>query len=342
MSLVIQSNIDLQPFNTFKVRANARYFTLIQSIDDVLSLLSHPLFKENKHLILGGGSNIVLLNDFDGLVIKSDEKQVRVVHESEDEISIEVSSGMAWHDLVTTCLTNNWGGVENLSLIPGTVGAAPIQNIGAYGVEIKNVVEKVSGVNLLTGAITTLSNSECKFSYRESIFKHALKEIFFISSVTLRLTKKNHHVNYSYDALKHQLDQSSITKPSIHDVSHAVIQVRKSKLPDPALIGNAGSFFKNPVITETEAERLKIAHPTIPIYQFENQLFKVAAGWLIEKSGWKGKRIGNVGVHDQQALVIVNHFNASGEEIFDLSERIIRDVKEKFEIELIREVNVIR
>lgn len=341
MSLVIQSNIDLQPFNTFKVKANARFFTLIESIDDLFSLLSQPVFKENRHFILGGGSNIVLLNDFDGLVIKSNEKHIKVIQENEDEIHIEVASGMVWHDLVTTCLANNWGGIENLSLIPGTVGAAPIQNIGAYGVEIKSVIEKVHGVSLITGAMTTLTNAQCKFSYRESIFKYELKENIFISSVTLRLTKKNHHINYSYDALKHHFDRSSITQPDIHDVSRAVIQVRQSKLPDPARIGNAGSFFKNPVITESEAEKLKVSNPTIPIYPFENQLLKVSAGWLIEKCGWKGKRIGNVGVHDQQALVIVNHAKASGQEIFEFSEKIIHDVKEKFGIELIREVNMI-
>jgi len=342
MSLIIESKVNLEPFNTFKLKSWARFLVRINGVNDIKALLSHPVYKENKHLILGGGSNILLLSDFDGLVIKTEQKDLKVIHENEDEINIEVASGMGWHDLVTTCLANNWGGIENLSLIPGTVGAAPIQNIGAYGVEVKNVIRNVSGVDLTTGKFRTLSNSDCQFSYRDSVFKHDLKDFFFISSVTLRLTNKNHQINYAYDALKQHLYHSSIINPTINDIAEAVVKVRQSKLPDPAIDGNAGSFFKNPVVSTHQADSLKLKWPSIPLYPFEYQSFKVPAGWLIEKCGWKGRKVGNVGVHEQQALVIVNQSHASGEEIFHLSEKICEDVKEKFGITLTREVNVIR
>ena len=341
MSLTIESNINLLPYNTFKVKAYARYLVRITSSNELQFLLSHVAFKENKRFILGGGSNILFLNNFEGLIIKSEEKGIKILSERDDDIAIQVASGVVWHDLVTTCLANNWGGLENLSLIPGTVGAAPIQNIGAYGVEFKNVVQKVDGIDLNTGEHRSLTNSECQFSYRDSIFKRDLKENFFISSVTLRLTRKNHHLNFHYDTLKKQLDSSNIANPTIQDISNAVIHVRRSRLPDPDVIGNAGSFFKNPVVTKKLADELKKQWPAIPIYPFENQSFKVSAGWLIEKAQWKGKKLGSAGVHEHQALVIVNHFDASGKEIFGLSEKICDDVREKFGITLQREVSMI-
>ena len=341
MPPVIESHINLQPYNTFKVKAYARYLVRINNANDLLSLLSQPVFKENKRFILGGGSNILFLNDFNGLIIKTEEQEINVLSEREDDISIQVASGVVWHNLVMTCLENNWGGVENLSLIPGTVGAAPIQNIGAYGVEIKNVVQKVEGIDLLTGEHRSFTNSECQFSYRDSIFKQELKKNFFISSVTLRLTKKNHHINSSYHTLKKQLESNNIINPTIQDVSGAVIQVRKSRLPDPAVIGNAGSFFKNPIVTKKLADDLKKRWPAMPVYPFENQSFKVSAGWLIEHTGWKGKSLGNAGVHEHQALVIVNHSNSSGKEIFTLSQKICNDVKNKFGITLSGEVSLI-
>jgi len=341
MSLHIEQQVNLKPYNTFRVQAHARYFARISSHTDLFSLISSSVFKENKRLILGGGSNCVFLHDYDGLIIKSEEKGIEVISENDNEVIVKIASGVVWHDFVTVSLANNWGGTENLSLIPGTVGAAPIQNIGAYGVEIKNLIEKVEGINLNTGEVLALNNANCKFSYRESIFKHELKEFFFISSVTLRLTKKKHKIHSSYGSLKEQLAQLNITSPTIHDVSKAVIEIRQSKLPDPSIMGNAGSFFKNPIITNIQLESLKKSWPSIPFYPSENQTFKVPAGWFIENCGWKGKRIGNVGVHQHQALVIVNYNDATGEEIFRLSEQICHDVEEKFGVKLMREVNTV-
>lgn len=341
MALIIEENIDLTPYNTFHVAARARYFVRIQSISELKLLLSEPIYKNNKRLILGGGSNCVFVRDFDGLIIKVETLGIEVLSKSETEIRVKVASGEVWHDFVMHCLSHNWGGVENLSLIPGTVGASPIQNIGAYGVEVKELIESVEGVSLEDGVERTFTNEECKFSYRESIFKHALSKIFFISSITLRLTTKNHRINTSYGGIKDHLDKQNIAVPTIHDVSQSVIAIRKSKLPDPAVMGNAGSFFKNPVITVEQLKKLQVKFPEIPSYNADNQLFKVPAGWLIEKAGWKGKRINDVGVHDKQALVIVNHRDASGEEIFSLSQKIIDDVQEKFNIQLVREVNII-
>ncbi len=341
MALIIEQQVDLQPYNTFKVKARARYLARITSRSELIELTSSPIFKENKQFILGGGSNVVFLHDFDGLIIKSEEKAMEVIEENDREILINVSSGTVWHDLVLTCLRNNWGGIENLALIPGTVGAAPIQNIGAYGVEVREVLKAVDVIVLNTGEARTLTNAECKFSYRESVFKHTFEKIFFISSITLRLTKEKHNVNHHYEALRVSLSQQNITTPTIHDIARTVIEIRQSKLPDPLVIGNAGSFFKNPIVTAHQLDQLQKSYPTIPSYHFENQLFKVPAGWLIESCGWKGKRIGDVGVHTNQALVIVNHHHATGEEIFSLSEQIIFDVEKKFGLTLTREVNMI-
>lgn len=341
MALQIEQNVDLQPYNSFNLRATARYFVRISNDSELLELISTPIFKENKRFVLGGGTNVVFLNDFQGLVIKSEEKEIHVVEENDEEVHVQVGAGVVWHNFVIHCINNSWGGIENLALIPGTVGAAPIQNIGAYGVEIKNVVKCVDGILMNNGMHRTLTNAECKFSYRESIFKHELENKFFISSVTLSMTKKGHNINASYDALMSWLAKRNISDPSMHDVAQAVMEIRQSKLPDPAVIGNAGSFFKNPVITEQQLLNLQHTYPSIPFYVFENQTFKVPAAWLIEKCGWKGKRVGNVGVHDNQALVIVNHNNASGKEIFQLSEHILVDVKSKFDLTLLREVNMI-
>ena len=341
MALHIEQNVDLKPYNTFHVKAHARHLVRIKSIGDLHEVMAQPIFRESKNFILGGGSNVVFKNDFDGLILKSEAKEMEIVKETDDDVHIKVESGMVWHDLVTVCLENNWGGIENLSLIPGTVGAAPIQNIGAYGVEVKNVLVNVDGIMLNSGNARSLNNADCKFSYRESIFKHALEKIFFISSVTLSMTKKKHKINSSYEALKTQLNHQHIASPTIHDVARTVVEIRRSKLPDPTEIGNAGSFFKNPVVTSDQAEKLKKSFPTIPVYSFENQTFKVPAGWLIEQCGWKGKRVDRVGVHDRQALVIVNHGEANGAEIFLLSEQILTDVKMKFGLTLTREVNMI-
>lgn len=341
MSAVIEQNVNLQPYNTFKVRAFSRFFVRIKSVDDMKWLIQQPVFKENKYFILGGGSNCVFVTDFNGLVIKIETRGIEAVKEVGDEVLVKVASGEVWHDLVIYCLSKNWGGLENLSLIPGTVGAAPIQNIGAYGIEVKDLIERVDVIDLRDGVARSLSNVDCKFSYRESIFKHELSKNIFISSVTLRLRMNNHFIHASYSALKEELTKLNITAPTIHDVSRCVIDVRRSKLPDPKQLGNAGSFFKNPIITQELLKFIQEKHPSIPFYKSDNQLVKVPAGWLIEKAGWKGKRFNHVGVHEQQALVIVNLDQASGKEIFDLSQQVIDDVNQKFNIQLTREVNII-
>jgi UDP-N-acetylmuramate dehydrogenase len=337
----IEENVSLKGYNTFGIDASARYFCSITNEDELRSLLQTDLYKNEKILILGGGSNILFTKDFNGLVIKADLKGIHIVDENDETIRINAMSGEIWHDFVVHCVNHGWGGIQNLSLIPGTVGAAPIQNIGAYGIELKEVVHEVSGIDLISGEAKSFLNHECAFGYRESIFKHQLKEKFFISSVTLSLTKKNHIINISYGAIKDTLKEMNISEPSLKSISDTVIHIRKSKLPDPAQLGNAGSFFKNPVISLIHYQSLQKAFPEIPGYHSVNQEVKVPAGWLIEQCGWKGKRINNIGVHAHQALVIVNYGNANGKEILQLATQIISSVKEKFYIHLIPEVNII-
>jgi UDP-N-acetylmuramate dehydrogenase len=337
----IEENINLKPFNTFGIAVNARYFSKVSTAEELLELTQTPEFKNEKHLILGGGSNILFKSDFDGLIIKTELKGIEVIDESDEVVIIKVQSGELWHDLVLHCVNRQWGGIENLSLIPGTAGASPIQNIGAYGVELKDVLKEVEGIDLTTGEKLTFTNSECAFGYRDSIFKHQLKEKIFISSITLSLTKKNHLFNTSYGAIADTLKAMNVHEVSIQSISDAVIQIRKNKLPDPTQLGNAGSFFKNPVISFTHYQSLQKTFSTIPGYHSVNQEVKVPAGWLIEQCGWKGKRINHVGVHAHQALVIVNYDNATGEEIFDLAQQIISSVKQKFYITLTPEVNII-
>lgn len=339
--VTIQENISLQPLNTFGVQATARYYCEVNSQDQLRELLNHPVFQNHGHLILGGGSNILFTKDFEGLIIKSGLQGWSITGETEDYVMLKAGAGENWHDLVMHCIANDWGGVENLSLIPGTVGAAPIQNIGAYGVEIKNVIEKVTAIDLTTGGLRTFNNSECRFGYRESVFKHDLKENIFISSITLRLTRKRHMLHTHYGAIQEVLKQHHIDHPTIKDVSDAVISIRQSKLPDPRVTGNAGSFFKNPTISEETYQQIKKAYPLIPFYPADNQYVKIPAGWLIEQCGWKGKRIGNIGVHPQQALVLVNYGGGNGEDILHLSMKIQSSVKEKFGVTLTTEVNII-
>ncbi|MCW5912297.1 MAG: UDP-N-acetylmuramate dehydrogenase [Cyclobacteriaceae bacterium] len=338
--VTIEEHKDLKPLTTFGVKANARYFCSVTSLSELTALIHHPVYLNNSRFILGGGSNVLFTSDYHGLVILNALKGIAVSHETDDHIELEVMAGENWNSLVMYCVQQGWGGIENLSLIPGTVGAAPIQNIGAYGVEVKEVIKSVTGIDLQTGLPRTWLNHECAFQYRDSIFKRTLKENFFISSVTLTLTKKSHRINTSYGAINDVLKQQHITSPTIQQVSDAVVQIRRSKLPDPAVIGNAGSFFKNPIITPEQYEQLQRSFPGIPGYHSVNQEVKVPAGWLIEQCGWKGKRIGDVGVHAQQALVLVNYANGSGAEIFSLASQIISSVKEKFNIELTCEVNI--
>jgi UDP-N-acetylmuramate dehydrogenase len=339
--MTIEENKDLKPFNTFGIAAKARYWAAVSTLADLKEVITSSVFKTNKYLILGGGSNCVFVNDFDGLVIKVDLRGITVIEKTDAHVLVQVAAGESWHELVLHCVHNNWGGIENLALIPGTAGAAPIQNIGAYGVELKDCLHAVTAMDVTNGVMHTFNNNDCRFSYRESIFKQPSNKKFFISSITLRLTINRHNIRTSYHALHEWLQKENITQPTIHDVAQCVIAIRSSKLPDPKQLGNAGSFFKNPVITRSQAETLQAKYPSIPIYPVDNQYVKVPAGWLIETAGWKGKRLNHVGVHAQQALVLVNHANATGQEIFDLSAQIIQAIEQQFNITLTREVNII-
>jgi UDP-N-acetylmuramate dehydrogenase len=337
----LEENVSLLPYNTFGINANAKYFVRIASKEDFQELIHSNIYQNNSLLILGGGSNVLFKKDFDGLVIKDDIKGVTVVAETPNTIQLKASAGENWHQFVMHCVRNDYGGVENLSLIPGTMGAAPMQNIGAYGIEVKEVVKEVEALDRNNGQTRIFSNEECRFGYRESIFKQELKEKYFISSVTLTLTKNTHHINTTYGAIQDTLKQMNVTHPTIQSVSDAVIHIRQSKLPDPIYIGNAGSFFKNPSIPLRHFEELKERYTNMPGYHSENQLVKVPAGWLIEQCDWKGKRINNVGVHAQQALVLINYGNANGNEVWQLAMNIQSSVKDKFNIVLTPEVNII-
>jgi len=339
--IALKENVSLRHLNTFGVEAHARYFAEVNSLEELYTLSQHPVFRDERRLILGGGSNVLLTRDFDGLVVHVGIKGKHVVEEQRHHVLLTVGAGEVWHETVLHCIGKDWGGIENLSLIPGTVGAAPIQNIGAYGVELMQVIHSVDGVDLETATKRTLTPDECEFGYRDSVFKHALKEIFFISSITLRLTKVTHQLNIAYGAIREELGRKKIASPTIRDVSDAVIAIRRSKLPDPGVIGNAGSFFKNPVVTPEVVAAIKVSFPKIPSYSTENQYVKIPAGWLIEQCGWKGKRIGHVGVHAQQALVLVNYGEGTGEEIIELSRQIQQSVKQKFNIALTTEVNIV-
>ncbi len=339
--MTIHENVSLQHFNTFGTRAMARYLVNLSSEEELLELSKEPLFARSPRLILGGGSNILFTKDFDGLVMKVDILGKTLVEETDDFVLVKVGAGEPWHPFVLHCISQGWGGIENLSLIPGTTGAAPIQNIGAYGVEIKKVIEYVDGVDLTTGNHQRFTRDECRFGYRESVFKHDLRENIFISSITLRLTKKNHLLDTHYGAIREVLDRNKITRPTIKEISDAVVSIRQSKLPDPKVVGNAGSFFKNPTVSVAQADVIRKSHPAMPVYPVDNQNVKLPAGWLIEQCGWKGKRIGHVGVHEQQALVLVNFGEGNGEEIFQLATKIQASVHEKFGVSLMTEVNII-
>ncbi|MGE0560959.1 MAG: UDP-N-acetylmuramate dehydrogenase [Flavobacteriales bacterium] len=335
--LTIQHNISLKPFNTFGIDVESTSFVEVSSIDELKVVL-----KKNKNdlLILGGGSNILLTQDFDGLVVKNNLIGIEILLENNEEVILKVGAGEVWHEFVMFCVENNWSGVENLALIPGTVGASPMQNIGAYGVEVKDVIVEVEALSLDDFKLQKFTNEACEFDYRSSIFKTTKKGKYFITSVTFRLSKKT-KINSSYGAIEDELKSMGIINPTIKDISKAVINIRKSKLPDPKEIGNSGSFFKNPVVSFTKKNELLEKYPSMPYYLQNNGTFKIAAGWLIETCGWKGKRIDDYGVHTKQALVLVNYGNASGNQIYQLSEEIIKSVQNTFGIELEREVNII-
>lgn len=339
---IIHQNISLKSYNTFGLEVIAKGFTEVNSTEELVALLDTSEWKEcAKKLVLGGGSNVLLRSDFDGLVVLNRIKGIRIVEENEHYVLVQAGGGENWHSFVQYAIQKDWGGIENLSLIPGTVGAAPMQNIGAYGVEIKDVFHSLEAVELATGKVKTFDAEECAFGYRESVFKHDLKDKYVIANVTFRLTKGEHKLSLDYGAIKNTLSEKKIEHPTISDVSEAVVEIRQSKLPDPKEIGNSGSFFKNPTITRAAFEKLKAIYPDMPGYPVSDAETKVPAGWLIEKAGWKGYKEGSIGVHPKQALVLVNYGGAQGSAIEKLAYKIQDSVEEQFGIRLNPEVNFI-
>ncbi|MBO6183643.1 MAG: UDP-N-acetylmuramate dehydrogenase [Chryseobacterium sp.] len=337
----MQENFLLKPFNTFGVEAKAKYFVEVNTAEELIKTLKHAHSQTLPLLFLGGGSNILLTKDFDGLAIQLNIKGISEELLNENEVLVTAKAGENWHEFVLYCLNKNYGGLENLSLIPGNVGTSPMQNIGAYGTEIKDHFVNCKVLNLNTLEVETFDLEKCRFGYRDSIFKQEGKNKYVILEVSFKLTTQNHTIKTEYGAIKSELENLGIINPTIQDVSKAVINIRQSKLPDPKKIGNAGSFFKNPTIPLAQFEDLKLKFENIQGYPNGN-FVKVPAGWLIEQCGWKGKQIGNVASHQLQSLVIINATgNASGKEIFDFSTLIIDSVKEKFGIELEREVNIL-
>ncbi|MBL4604855.1 MAG: UDP-N-acetylmuramate dehydrogenase [Flavobacteriaceae bacterium] len=335
--MTIQQNISLKNYNTFGIDVNAKRIVSVTSFYDLQEVLK----TEKDVFLLSGGSNMLLTKDIDQLVLHIDLKGISIDREDENNVYITVNAGEDWHEFVLWCISQNYGGIENLSLIPGNVGTCPIQNIGAYGVEVKNVITKVDGLEIASSKRLEFSNSECQFGYRNSIFKNELKGKVVLTSVSFCLTKRNHVLNINYGAIQTELDQQNCTDPSIKDVSDAVISIRKSKLPDPKQIGNGGSFFKNPVISMPLFQKLQATYPEIPNYPVSETMVKVPAGWLIEKTGLKGKRFGDTGVHEKQALVLVNYGTATGKEVHALAKKVQQTILETFNIQLEIEVNVI-
>ncbi len=336
----ILNNISLKPYNSFGIEVNAKYFVDFTTTDEISEILNHVQKNNIPFLIIGGGSNILFTKDFDGIVIKNNLKSIELIKEDDEYYFVKAAAGEVWHHLVLYCIENNFSGIENLSLIPGSVGAAPLQNIGAYGVELKNVFYELEALNIHSKVVETFSVDDCAFDYRESIFKTHLQNQYIILNITIKL-KKQPQFNIDYGAIKEELEKMNCTNLSAKAISQAVINIRTSKLPNPSEIGNTGSFFKNPIVSESFCHELKKEFPTIPIYTSKNNQFKIAAGWLIEQCGWKGYRKDDYGCHKKQALVLVNYGNASGKEIFDLSTAIKESVCQKFRIELEREVNIV-
>ncbi len=337
----MHENFSLKPYNTFGVDVKANYFAEANTVEELKEALHFSKENNLPWLFLGGGSNVLFTCDFNGLVIKLNLKGISVQPQNENEVLVTAKAGENWHEFVMFCLDKNFGGLENLSLIPGNVGTSPMQNIGAYGTEIKDIFVNCIVLNLETLEIETFDLEKCRFGYRDSIFKQEGKGKYVILDVTFKLTTQNHYIKTEYGAIQAELENSGIENPTIQEVSKAVISIRQSKLPDPKEVGNAGSFFKNPTIPSAQFESLQQRFENIPGYPNEDSV-KVPAGWLIEQCGWKGKQIGNVASHKLQALVIVNATGkATGKEIYDFSTEIINSVKEKFGIELEREVNII-
>lgn len=336
----IRENSSLRPYNTFNIDATARYFTTFQNTGELTELLSMQQYEAVPKLVLGGGSNILLTKDFDGLVMKNEIGGIEVIEENDAHVYVKAGAGVNWHQLVQYCVERGFAGMENLSLIPGNVGASPMQNIGAYGVEIKDIFHQLEAYHLGEQRVVSFSLNDCEFGYRESVFKRKYKGQFVITSVTYRLNKKP-VFHTSYGAILEELEKMGAEKLSIAAISQAVINIRSSKLPDPKEVGNAGSFFKNPAVEKSHFLFLQTNYPSIPSYPFDAEHVKVPAGWLIQQCGWKGYRRGDAGCYPKQALVLVNYGNATGKEIYALSEEILQSVKTKFSIDLEREVNIV-
>jgi len=334
----IFENYSLLKLNTFGINVSTDRFTEISTREELIQLIKSGDFNREEVLFLGGGSNLLFAENFKGLVVKVNPKGIEMQNITNEFTQVKVLAGEKWEDFVDFCVENNWGGLENLALIPGNVGTCPIQNIGAYGVEAKDCIHKVEAIDIKTGETKVFSNTECKFGYRSSIFKHEEKGNYVIWSVTFRF-KTKHELNLEYGVIRQEIEKQGIKKVKIKDVSESVKSIRRSKLPDPEELGNAGSFFKNPIVDLNTFMRLNETFPNLPSYPGIEGV-KIAAGWLIEQAGFKGYRSGDAGVHEKQALVLVNYGSASGKEICELAVKIIKAVKNKFDIEIEPEVNI--
>tara|TARA_R110002074_G_scaffold57077_3_gene140409 strand:+ start:18727 stop:19743 length:1017 start_codon:yes stop_codon:yes gene_type:complete len=338
--MIIHENFSLKNYNTFGIDATAKYFVEINSLKELKSIIGNKNYP--RKIVIGGGSNMLLIDTIDALFIHLNLKGKRIISESPDAVQIQIMAGENWHEMVMWSLDNDFGGLENMSLIPGNTGTAPIQNIGAYGVELKDAFISCEAIRIEDLQLITLTKEDCKFGYRDSYFKNEGKDKFVITSVTFSLTKNNHKINSGYGAIEEQLKRDAIINPTIKDISKAVIAIRQSKLPDPKLLGNSGSFFKNPMVSTEVFNELINKHPEAPFYKISDVIYKIPAGWLIEKCGFKGKRFGDAGVHQNQALVLVNYDKATGKEILALASQIIEAVQNKFNITISPEVNLIK
>ena len=338
--MIVQQNVSLKPYNTFGLDENTSLLAIIDSIEDLDEVYQTGRFRAQKKMILGGGSNVLFTRGFAGIVAKNEIRGIQVQKETEEDVLVSVGAGENWHQFVLWCVERGYGGVENLSLIPGTVGAAPMQNIGAYGVELREVFHSLEAYEIKSGKTVSFFKEDCKFDYRFSIFKGELKDEFVITKVFFKLSKKP-IFNISYGTVKETLEEMGVGELTLKSISQAVINIRQSRLPDPLDIGNAGSFFKNPIIEKLHFEALEAQFQDIKCYPVDDERVKIPAGWLIEKAGWKGYRNGDIGVHNEQALVLINHGMGKGQNILKLSNEIMKSIQGKFGIELEREVNVV-
>lgn len=335
---VLRKNYSLKNYNTFGIEANAKYFFEFDTVEEINDFLSKNDIINIQYLLLGGGSNLLFIEDFNGLVIHPKIKGIKIIEEDEESVLVQVGANEDWDEFVAWAVENNYSGIENLSLIPGVVGAAPIQNIGAYGVEVQEVIHSVDAISIESKNSVVFSNMHCEFSYRNSVFKKEYKNQFIITHVTFKLSKQ-HNYKVHYGSIDKELE--AYGEINLKNIREVIIKIRESKLPDPEVLGNAGSFFKNPIVDKAQADKLKAKHENMPLYEVNEMESKLAAGWLIEQCGWKGKQIGDAGVHKDQALVIVNHGNAKGHEILQLANDIRKSVLYKFGVKLEMEVNAI-